>query len=181
MKIHPRIMIIIIVSVISVFADPWLLMTGAASQNHTETNNESPQFLAILHAQSGTISEIKSTSYALQLNELADKAILFSDRPNRMVVTQSVLNFIGNWTRGDDNFQIDPPNAALVLTGNNEVDVFEIELFNPQYDNNERTIRYDFSLLGNDTSSNDLPANLGESVLIIDSSESKWPLTYSGN
>jgi hypothetical protein len=69
----------------------------------------------------------------------------------------------------------------LVLTKDQEVDVFEIELFNPQYDNNEKTIRYDFSILGNATSSRDLPDNLGKSVLIIDSSESKWPLSYSGD
>ena len=69
----------------------------------------------------------------------------------------------------------------MVLTEDQEVDVFEIELFNPQYDNNEKTIRYDFSILGNATSSHDLPDNMGKSVLIIDSSESKWPLSYSGD
>lgn len=142
-------------------------MTGAAAQQgQTQTNIESPQLLAILHAQSGTISEINSTSYTLQLNELADKTILFSDRPNRIVVTQSIQDFIGNWTIGDDSFQVDPPNAALVLTDDQEFDVFEIELFNPQYDNNEKTITYDFSVLGNATSSRELPANLGKSVLI---------------
>gem|GEM_PF-2299828 len=36
-------------------------------------------------------------------------------------------------------------------------------------------------LKDNITSSRDLPDNLGKSVLIVDSSESKWPLSYSGN
>ena len=112
---------------------------------------------------------------------MTNKTILFSDRPNRIILTQSIQDFIGNWTSGDDSFQVDPPNAALVLTEDQEVDVYEIELFNPRYDNNEKTIRYDFTILGNATSSSDLPDNLGESVLIIDSSESKWPLSYSGN
>lgn len=182
MKIHQGIMIFSIVSIISIFAGASLLMTGAAfQQGYAAANIESPQFLAILHSQSGTISEINSTSYTLQLNELADKTILFSDRPNRIVVTQSVQDFIGNWTRGDDSFQVDPPNAALILVDDHEDDVFEIELFNLRYDNDEKAIRYDFSLLGNVTSSHVLPANLGELVLIIDSSEAKWPLSYSGN
>lgn len=89
-------------------------------------------------------------------------------------------DFVGNWTSGDDSFQVDPPNAALILTDDQD-NVFEIELFNPQYDNNEKSLRFDFSVLGNDTSSRNLPANLGKSVLIIDSSESQWPLAYSGN
>ena len=157
-------------------------MPGAvAQQGQKEANIESPQFLAILHARSGTVSEINSTSHTLQLNELADKAILFSDRPNRIVVTRSIQDFIGNWTAGDNSFQVDPPNAPLVLTDDEENDLFEIELFGPQYDNNEKTIRYDFSVLGNATSSRNFPDNLGESVLIIDSSESQWPLSYSGN
>lgn len=168
-------------STISVFVGISLLMTAVfAQQGEMGTNIESPQFLAILHAQSGTISDINSTSYILQLNDLADKTI--SDRPNRIVVTETTQDFVGNWTSGEDSFQVDPPNAALVvLTDDQEDDVFEIELFNPTYDDDENAIRYDFSVLGNATSSPDLPPNLGKSVLIIDSSESKWPLQYSGD
>ena len=169
-------------STISVFVGISLLMTEVfAQQGETGTNIESPQFLAIQHAQSGTISDINSTSYTLQLNDLADKTILFSDRPNRIVVTETTRDFVGNWTSGEDSFQVNPPNAALVVTDDQEDDVFEIELFNPTYDEDENAIRYDFSVLGNATSSPDLPPNLGKSVLIIDSSESKWPLQYSGD
>jgi len=183
MKIHNTIVIFSMLSTISVFVGISLLMTAVfAQQGEMGTNIESPQFLAILHAQSGTISDINfnSTSYILQLNDLADKTI--SDRPNRIVVTETTQDFVGNWTSGEDSFQVDPPNAALVvLTDDQEDDVFEIELFNPTYDDDENAIRYDFSVLGNATSSPDLPPNLGKSVLIIDSSESKWPLQYSGD
>jgi hypothetical protein len=108
---------------------------------------------------------------------LEDKTILFSDRPNRIVVTVTTQDFVDNWTSGEDSFQVDPPNGALVvLTVDQEDDVFEIELFNPTCDEDENAIGYDFSVLGNATSSPDLPPNLGKSALIIDSSESKWPL-----
>lgn len=182
MKTHNTRVIFSMLSTISVFVGISLLMTEIfAQQGETGTNIESPQFLAIQHAQSGTISDINSTSYTLQLNDLADKTILFSDRPNRIVVTETTRAFVGNWTSGEDSFQVDPPNAALVLTDDQEDDVFEIELFNPTYNEDENAIRYDFSVLGNATSSPDLPSNLGKSVLIIDSSESKWPLQYSGD
>ncbi|HJR85310.1 MAG TPA: hypothetical protein VJ772_08090 [Nitrososphaeraceae archaeon] len=182
MKILHTITIFLILSIISVVSFMSIFMSEVFAQVQTSTNVESPQFLAIQHAQSGTTSQINSTSYVLQLNDLANKTILFSDRPNRIVVTQTTQDFVGNWTNGEDSFQVDPPNAALVvLTENQADDVFEIELFNPIYDEDEKAIRYDFRVLGNVTSSPDLPANLGKSVLIIDSSESKWPLQYSGD
>ena len=79
---------------------------------------------------------------------------MFSDRPNRIVVTETTRDFVGNWTRGEDSFQVDPPNAALVvLTDDQEDDVFEIVLFNPTYNEDENAIRYDFIVLGNATSS----------------------------
>jgi hypothetical protein len=182
MKIHNTIAIFSELSTISVFVGISLLMTMVfAQQGETGINIESPQFLAIQHAQSGIISDINSTSYTLQLDDLADKTILFSDRPNRIVVTESTQNFVGNWTSGEDSFQVDPPNAALVVLTDDKDDVFEIELFNPAYDEDENAIRYDFRVLGNATSPPDLPPILGKSVLIIDSSESKWPLQYSGD
>lgn len=182
MKIHNTIVVFSMLSTISVIVGISLLMTAVfAQQGETGTNIETPHFLAIQHAQSGSISDINSTLYTLQLYDL-DETILFSDRPNRIVATETTQDFVGNWTSGEDSFQVDPPNAALViLTDDQEDDVFEIELFNPIYDVDENAIRYDFRVLGNATSSPDLPPNLGKSVLIIDSSESKWPLQYSGD
>ncbi|HJU79077.1 MAG TPA: hypothetical protein VJ599_05885 [Nitrososphaeraceae archaeon] len=142
--------------------------TGFAQQGQFGTSVQSPQFLAIQHAQSGTISEINSTSFLLQLNDLADKSILFSDRPDRVVVTQGNQDFIGNWTSGQESLRIDPPNAVLV-TDDQKEDTIEIELYNPKYENEGKKISYDFTLLGNTTAISDLPKKLGKSVLIIDS------------
>jgi len=151
-----------------------LTSTVEAQENTTDSNG--PQFLAIQHAQSGSITTINgsittinSTNFLLQLNDMSDKTILFSDRPDRIVVTQSIDDFIGNWTEGKDSFQVDPPNAALVtLEEDQEQDIFEIELFNPKYDQNRKTLSYDFTLLGNTTIGFNLPKNLGKSVLVID-------------
>lgn len=158
-------LVLLLVSVMNVVS---FFSAGYAQQVQTETSIESPQFLAIQNAQSGTISEINSTTFLLQLNDLADKLILFSDRPDRVVVTQSNQDFIGNWTSGQEGFQLDPPNAVLVIDDQKE-DTIEIELYNPKYDNDEKKINYDFTFIGNKTTFSDLPNELGKSVLIIDS------------
>ena len=104
---------------------------------------------------------------------------MFSERPNRIVQTQTVDNFIGNWTRGQDSFQLNPPNAALVmLTNNNKEDVFEIELFNPIYDKNQKSLKYEFNVLDNTKIPSEIPEKLSKIALVIDS---QWQLAYSGN
>ena len=76
---------------------------------------------------------------------MADKTILFFDRLNRIVATETTRDFVGNWTSDEDSFEVDTPNAVLVvITHDQEDDVCEIELFNPTYDEDENAIRYDF-------------------------------------
>ena len=59
------------------------------------TNSEKPEYFAIQHAQSGSLSEINATAYSLELNDVSDKTILFSDRPDRIVTSISTADFIG--------------------------------------------------------------------------------------
>ena len=64
-----------------------------AKENMTDTKYK---FFAIQHAQLGSISKINETSYTLELNDVSDKMILFSDRPDRIVTSVSTFDFIGN-------------------------------------------------------------------------------------
>ena len=168
MNVQKFLLIFLVFSLVSIMNAVSFFSTGYAQVGQTETSIESPQFLAIQNAQSGTISEINSTTFLLQLNDLADKVILFSDRPDRVVVTQSNQEFVGNWTSGEESFRLDPPNAVLVVDDQKE-DTIEIELYNPKYESEERKISYNFTFLGNKTTVSDLPNELGKSVLIIDS------------
>ena len=168
MNVQKFLLIFLVLSLVSIMNAVSFFGAGYAQQGQTETSIESPQFLAIQNAQSGTISEINSTTFVLKLSDLADKLILFSDRPVRVVVTQSNQEFVGNWTSGQESFRLDPPNAVLVIDDQKE-DTIEIELYNPKYENDERKIIYDFTFLGNNTTVSDLPNELGKSVLIIDS------------
>ena len=46
---------------------------------------------------------------------ISNRTILFSDRPDRIVKTESTANFVGNWTIGKDSFTMDAPNVVLVV------------------------------------------------------------------
>jgi hypothetical protein len=141
---------------------------GATDQTIANGNTTDVQFLAIQNAKSGSINEINATAYTLELGNVSDSTILFSDRPERIVTSVSTSDFIGNWTTGPDSFAEDAPNDALIIediqTGNLETAI--IESFNPVYDPTANTLTYTITA-ENQTSVN-LPSEFGQSVLVID-------------
>jgi hypothetical protein len=138
------------------------------------TSTEELKFLAIQHAQSGSILQINDTTYSLELNNVSDKTILFSDRPDRIVIPISTDNFVGNWSVGENSFAVDAPNAVLVIdSAKGEQDTAMIELFNPTYDF-EKTINYEIT--PDNATSIELPSEFGQSTLVID--RVKHPTQY---
>ncbi len=132
-------------------------------------------FLFIQGAQSGPVSEVNATTYTLELNDVSDKTILFSDRPDRIVSSENTTDFIGHWSLGPNNFAVDPPNAVLIvddeIEGEERQDYAIIELFNPQYDPEANTLKYDITAENATTttsSSINLPGEFGQSTLVID-------------
>ena len=61
------------------------------------------------------MSEVNATTSTLELSDVSDKTILFSDRPDRIVASIDTTDFIGNWVTGANSFTVDSPNAALVV------------------------------------------------------------------
>ncbi|HEU4446466.1 MAG TPA: hypothetical protein VFR94_17475 [Nitrososphaeraceae archaeon] len=141
------------------------------------------RFLFIQGAQSGSVSEVNATTSTLELRDVSDKTILFSDRPDRKVSSVDTTNFIGNWSVGPDSFASDPPNAVLIL--DDEVrqrqDFAIIELFNPGYDSEANTLSYDIKAensTATTTSSIGLPIEFGQSTLVIDD---QYNITFPNN
>ena len=132
------------------------------------------RFLFIQGAQSGSISEVNATTSTLELSDVSDKTILFSDRPDRIVGSANTTDFVGNWSIGTNNFAVDPPNAVLILDDEVEQrqDLAVIELFNPEYDPEANTLKYDITVENATatatTSSINLPGEFGQSTLVID-------------
>lgn len=145
-------------------------MTSGANETATATGNNNmtrAQFLFILNAESGSVSEVNDTTSTLELSNVSDKTISFSDRPNRIVTASNTTDFIGNWSVGANNFAVDPPNAVLVLDNVlQRLDLAEIQLFNPEYDSEANTLKYDIT--AENATSIDLPDKFGLSTMIID-------------
>jgi hypothetical protein len=157
------------------------MASGAANEPTTAAaspainNITGVKFLAIQTAQSGSVSEVNATTSTLLLNDVSDKTILFSDRPDRIVISQSTSDFVGNWSQGEDSFAVDPPNAVVVLDDEeHRQEIAVIELFNPEYDSGANTLRYDITAenVTTTTTSINLPSEFGQSTLVIDDNAS---------
>jgi hypothetical protein len=143
-------------------------MPGAANQITTSENTTGVEFLSIQSAQSGSLSQINETAYTLELNDIANKTIMFSDRPNRIVETVSTSDFVSNWTTGPDSFAVDEPNDALIVenTETGELETAIIESFNPVYDSTANTLTY--TIMAENGTSVNLPSEFGQSVVVVD-------------
>jgi len=155
-----------------IIAVPTLLWPETATATPTGTGNSNnmtgAKFLFIQGAQSGSVTEVNATTSTLELNNVSDKTILFSDRPDRIVASIDTADFIGNWSTGPDSFAVDPPNVALVVDDEVEQrqDLAVLELFNPEYDSEANTLKYDIT--AENATSIDLPDEFGLTTMIID-------------
>ena len=101
------------------------------------------------------------------MNDVYDKTLLFSDRPDRIVTSGSTSDFIGNWSTGEDSFTVDPPNAILVVDGQEgKQDIIIVELFDPIYDSDKKILKYD---IGPDNATFiNILSEFGQNTIIID-------------
>jgi hypothetical protein len=76
--------------------------------------------------------------YVLTLTGGPDQTIYFSDRPERIVGTVPMQQFLDGLGFTPDN----PPNAALVAQTDDGEDVLVIELLNPVWDEGSATLTY---------------------------------------
>ncbi len=108
-------------------------------------------YLFVQTASSGTWApkDGEEGVYTLTLNGLPAQTVYFSDRPERIVGTQSTTDFLNALGFPADN----PPNAALVTTTDAGEDILVIELFNPAYTEGDgpegATLTYDARILEN--------------------------------
>ena len=137
------------------------------TQEENATSTSEPGFLSIQHAKSGSIFENNAISYTLELNDVSDKTILFSDRPERIVTSVNTSDFVGNWhwSMGPESFNADPPNATLIVEDEGNQDIMIVELTNPVHDPTAETLKYD--IIPENTTSLELPNEFGQLTLVI--------------
>lgn len=158
--------------------------SSIAANNQIQTEIVSPaanatSFLYVQHASSGTIESENDAStaaiYKLTLNGVYNNTMSFSDRPDRKVDQITTARYVHLWTKGQDSFAADPPNAALVMNeaGGSEA-IVVVELLNPVYDSEKQTLVYDIVALDPKEgllafrSSASLPDSFGKATLFID-------------
>jgi hypothetical protein len=143
-------------------------MRGATNGTTTSGNITGVEFLSIQNAKSGSLSQINATAYTLELNNVANKTIMFSDRPERIVETVSTSNFIGNWATGPNSFSTDEPNDVLIVedTQTGQLETAVIESSNPVYDTTSNTLTY--TIMAENGTPIALTEEFGQSILVVD-------------
>jgi hypothetical protein len=125
------------------------LASVARAQEATPSAGDADErtgFLFVQTFQSGSITPADGSDsrYMLALVAGTGQTIYFSDRPDRIVGTNSTPEFIEGLGFPDDN----PPNAALVIeTESGETDVAVVELFAPVYDPETNGVTYEIEVL----------------------------------
>jgi hypothetical protein len=74
--------------------------------------------------------------YTFTMKGMDDKVLYFSDRPVRKAGFITITKFMGDWAKGNNSFQANPPNAAIVHAAlkTNEKGIAQaipVELTNP--------------------------------------------------
>lgn len=95
---------------------PITAMATTGVQTPTKVTTQSKQkvsFLFVLRAETGVIAKTDG-GYTLTLKGMDDKVLYFSDRPVRRAGFITMTQFMGDWIKGHDSFQANPPNAAIV-------------------------------------------------------------------
>jgi hypothetical protein len=141
------------------------------------TAEEKPvRFMFVQSAQSGTLVPVagEDNLYTLTLRGTSPQTIAFSDRPERIVVQAPMQKFLDGMCFSPDN----GPNAALeILEADEDEDLAVVELFDPEYDALNQTLKYNVSILEqpdlsyaafNEHADKALPQIFGPAALFID-------------
>ena len=133
-----------------------LLSMIATAGIASETGADGVKYLFVQSAQSLDVNDGK-----IILNNIAESAIYFSDRPERIAGHMTIENFVDIWTVGDDSFQLSNPNAALSFLDDEKDEVVIVVLSHPVLHSGNLT--YDVTVLDGE-----LPSKGGACSLFID-------------
>ena len=112
---------------------------GCNSDSANVTENQTVTHIFIQEGTNGSFVNDGSGNYTLTMTNVVPYTIFFADRPARDVGFTTMDKFLKGFNFGASN----PPNAALILSDENETsDMVIVELTNPQYNNTTQTLIY---------------------------------------
>jgi hypothetical protein len=113
------------------------------------------EYLFVLSSGSGSIE-----GNTLTLNKV-NSVVYFSDRPNRIAGHISLQQFVDNWGKGVEGFDVDPPNATLSIFDDDKASNVVIELLSSKI--TDGAIQFNIKVL-----KGEMPSSFGVSSLFID-------------
>ena len=146
--------------------------TAQAAEEEEKTGHGAHKMADFLFVQNA-----RGISYAdgkLTLKGVNPAAVMFSDRPERIVGRVTTKDFVDNWASGDDSFKTDPPNAVLTADNGSAAEEVTLVLKSPRLEVD--ALVYDVDVLnGSDTLSGEWAS------LFIDLiGRPLTPLSYAG-
>ena len=123
-------------TIIGILLVMFTLSTGAVFAKQ-ETDSSKTSYMMVLSAKSGSLK-----GDTLILNDVPN-VLYFSDRPDRKVGHTSLTKFVNIWDRGEDNFEIDPPNAALSVLTEDGAQNAVIKLVSAEHNDNSIIFKVD--------------------------------------
>ena len=127
------------------------------------------EYLFVQSAQSARLA-----NGVVTLKSVAHSTIYFSDRPERISGHTPTETFVSEWGVGEDNFESNPPNAALSIFNGKEPEEIVLTLRNPRIKKGD--LIYDVEVLeGNSTASGN-----GSSLFIDVIGRPLTPVSFAG-
>jgi len=121
---------------------------------------DAPEFMFV-----HTADDFKADPEAktLRLINVSPQVLYFSDRPDRIAGHLTMQKYLDEWSKVQDDFNDDPPNAALSVFEDDDAmnSVTVVEILDPVIDG--RDIVYHYNLL-----EGDMPEGGGTTALFID-------------
>ena len=169
MKKFRNVTVVIVAIVVVAFF--WVSLRSVASAQESSTDEKKVQYLFVQTAHGVTFHGDKMTMHGI-----APTTLFFSDRPERIVGHGATEEYVSDWSKGDDSFAADPPNATLSILGDKggEIKDLVVTLQDPRLMDGNLT--YTVKVLDGKP-----PAIGGASALFIDViGMPLTPLSYAG-
>ena len=104
------------------------------------------KIMFVQNAQQARFEPMQPGHYKVILSGVDKKVIWFTDRPVRNAGMVTMEHYIKNWSKGQNSFKLDHPNATLVgdtdLTGYGKHVSVVLTLAKPHYNPNNHTLSY---------------------------------------
>jgi hypothetical protein len=147
-------------------------VTGTTAAPAADNATAAPKKVHLLFVQNAKSVELKNNKMILK--GVSPTTIFFSDRPARITGHITTAQVMPRWSKGEDSFSADPPNAVLSVFNQNKTHDMVVELRNPVLKGDMLT--YDIKVLHGK-----MIAGGGPCTLFIDSiGRPMTPLSYAG-